>query len=249
MKRLFSTFTALAIGLSAFADTTQMLMQIARKKANAGGAAYDFVETFEGSEVDSQSQIGYDNAGWEAGTATADINPRYATAPAPLAGSYSIQIVGAGLTRYIEWTFATAKSSFFFYFKINPVGYDSFAKQIFQLYDASDNLIGRLMSRTGYDELYTYHGTVNDLTAQNHFYEDTTYEVWGEWQSESSDGNLDGVLRIKTSSDGTKPASWTREITVGDSEAAVKYFRIEGATESIFDNFIIHSTDIPENPL
>jgi hypothetical protein len=52
------------------------------------GISYLFRETFEGSEVDSQSISGYDNTGWT--SSSASINPNNATSPAPLAGSSSL---------------------------------------------------------------------------------------------------------------------------------------------------------------
>ena len=196
--------------------------------AEGGGFSWDFIETFEGSETDSQSTAGYDNTGWT--SSHFSISPNYATSPAPLGGSYSLLFINGGQT--LSRSVSPSGSTQTVCFRWNWGGtWGSYAES--SCFRSGTTYLGGIDQRAS-ESLRIKHGTVasSDLSGWTSA---TTWYVWFEYTPSS--GANDGVLRLYRSTTATKPASPSLEITTGTATATPDNFRINGVSNSsVYDN-------------
>jgi hypothetical protein len=197
-------------------------------EVGGGGFSWDFTETFEGSETDSQSVAGYDNTGWTSSNVAND--PNYATSPAPLDGSYSAWFGNAGRT--LSRTVSPTGSTQTVCFRWNWDGtWGSFAES--GCFRSGTTYLGGIDQRAS-ETLRIKHGTVTSSDL-NGWTTATTWYVWFEYTPSS--GANDGVLRLYRSTTATKPASPNLEITTGTATDTPDNFRINGvSSSSVYDN-------------
>ena len=203
------------------------------------GVVYDFTETFEGSEVDSQTETGYDNASWTSSNAAN--TPRDTTTPSPLAGTYSWRSTTNGtLLRAVS-----ATANFYAYF-IAHVVTKTDNSLFFEVRNSVPTTIGSIRTRATDAMRIEHGGTVSSNTSNGTFAAGSTYHVWFEWEKGTG---ADGVYRLYVSSTATKPAA-SISLTNGAATTDVAFVRFSGPTVAIFDNFVYDtSTPIGSDPV
>jgi hypothetical protein len=159
-------------------------LKSAKGPAGGGGpAGYEFTETFEGSTVDDQSNVGYDNSGWTSYQPGAANNPHYATSPAPLVGSYSLRTATDDLANVGRTTGYTASGTFGVYCILNvpTVWLES---HVIWLRNSSDVVVLalRLKSDDGIFQIGDQQIIDTGVTADASGYNlSTTYHIWLEY--------------------------------------------------------------------
>ena len=229
------------LGESAVAGPAQ---QILLAKINAAAPAYDFIEYFEGSQVDNNGTSGYNNAGWfSLGTS----NPTYATSPAPLQGAHSL-ISAYGTYNCDINSFVDSTSAYLF----------------FQCNLATANLNGAytlVMIAGTSDEILLRTTTSHEFTLQvgpaatvyysptSAFSDGTTFYAWLEYTA-GSGANAIGKLYI--SSTRTKPGSPVISVTDGTATQHGANFRFfqngSSGNPAIYDWVIANHTPIGDVP-
>lgn len=198
-----------------------------------GGSApaFAFVEKFEGSETDSQSVSGYDNTGWTSNNVAN--NPNYATAPAPLEGTYSMWFGNAA--RYIERSFSSVQATQTLAGVFNWGGtYGTFGTWI-GLYDSISTLVARIETRAS-GEMRVNHGSATGGTASG-YATGTSYYWWLEYTTGTGS---DGVANLYTNTTNSRSgATLASQTTVGTATTNATSFRINGLSNSGIHDFII----------
>lgn len=200
---------------------------------------YQFVETFEGTQVDSRGSAWYDNTGWVNGNA-GNVG-HYAVSPAPLAGNFS----------WLSTTFGTLGRNFVtvgpmsnVYFLINSsvlTNNDSFIG----IKDVGNTDVALIVWRTGNTLRATCGGVTSaegGVMATN-----TSYQVWLEY---TNVGAGSSILDVYLAALGAPKGSPVIHQTNGGASTNGSQCTLAGADVAIFDNFIQDSTKrIGSNPI
>lgn len=213
----------------------------------AAQSGYAFVETFEGGQSDDQGEVGYDNTGWASSSAAA-VTPRYATSPAPLAGTYSLRLESFGTdTHNLAAPLDTAEV----YFMFNVAGFTT-NDAIFALRDGSGTLLVIEMRAGPKLRVSGTGGTSGtaigpDNTTGTNFSTGVTYYAWVKY-IKGSGSNAVSELRISTTT--TRPSATNSTTTNGTSTTQATALRLAGVTTAgmIFDN-IVADTSVGSNPV
>jgi hypothetical protein len=207
-----------------------------------GGFAYEFLETFEGSTVDDQSNVGYDNSGWASYQPGLANTPHYATSPAPLAGTYSFRAASEELANISRTAGFTASGTFSVYFMMNvPTVWNE--AHVIWLRNSSDVVVLALhIDATDGKFQIGDHQLINTgVTADATGYSlATTYHIWLEY-IKGTGANGQGKLYISTTS--TKPGSPTASFNTGTATTdAAQILVFGGASGTIIDRLIADGT-------
>lgn len=242
--RITILFLVLCAGL--FAQSTKVGGSGATKIGGSGAtkvsppaATYDFTETFEGSQVDSQAEIGYDNTSWT--SSTASNTPRYVTTPAPLAGTYSWLSATSGiLSRTI-----TTTGEFHFYCIIN-LSTATANEVMFELRDAVATTVAGVRLRATSAVRIEQVGVNSANSANGTLAAATTYHLWIDWAKGTG---ANGTMALYLATTSTKPAV-TLSITTGAATTDATSWRFTGPTVGIIDNIVFdYNTTIGSNPV
>lgn len=200
--------------------------------AVGGGSPFDvFGETFSGSEVDSQSQSGYDLTGWISDSATNTISAGRLTLP--------------GVTRDVYRVLDTALGDIWVYWPCQAGGANVSQQTFLQLQDASGSEIARVRGRTNTKEWEIAHGsTVLESTGDP--WSDPTLE-WHYWLHYVAGAGSDGVLTLYASLDGVQ-GSPILSITTGTATADVARVAMFGPTNMSFGAIGAATTNPGDNP-
>ena len=220
--------------------------------AAGGGASYDFIETFEGSEEDSSGVAGYDNTGWTSPVVnSAEVNPNYTTSPAPFEGTYSHLCGNSG--RFASRDLDSPLSDVWIYFQAAMTLDKSGGGTIFQGVDSSGNqLISILCARTvvGSKKFLVYNGTTIAGWYSAGFVFTSPVHFWLHYVAGTES---DSISQIYASLDATRPASpITAGTTTGLATADMSEIRLNSGGNSlnpIYDSLIVHSSEISSDPL
>lgn len=190
--------------------------------------------------VEEDCESGSTPSGW---TDSGAVEWNYATAPAPLAGSYSFRANGSTESTVKSFT---AQSEVWAYLVVNITGLVSSPYAI-TLRDSSDaNLIRvRFMSDGA---VRAYNSTGSASTAAGVVASGTTYSVWIRYVKGTGSNSISQVWISSTT---TKPGSVTVEKTDGSSTTdASKFFINPGVTSAdlICDTMRAASFEIGSNP-
>ena len=212
-----------------------------RRKAFRQGVTYDFTETFEGSELDSQSVAGYDNTGWISDNPSND--PNRATNPAPLQGDSSMYLQ-ASTARDVYNTIGPYSEVWVALRTHIPSNVGSFA-QLVNLRDSGGADVGQFRIRTSDRELRLHHGSVTSATSGTDFIPfDVDLFIWLRWKKGTgSDGELDAYVS-RTS---VRP-SISHSMSNGNSTADVAQIELVGSGGNIQDDLIVDASEIGSNP-
>lgn len=200
-------------------------------KKMTSSTGYGFFETFENPST------GLDNAGWTSGGTPGF---KYATAPAPLQGTQSIQLANASISRVITGTRILNG-----YFLLNVTTWQNFAAII----DGQDSAFNDdlRISMLDTNVLYAFNGATN-VGGSTTIVPGTTYHIWWEWMS--GQGN-NGVMKVYVSTTTIKPTVPEINIINGTSTTMItKLFLSGGATASIILDYLVTDTlkPISSNP-
>ena len=207
-------------------------------------SSYEFIEKFEGSQVDSRGVTGYDNTGWTSNSATN--NPRYATSPAPLAGSYSY-LAAVGFRN--DHNFVTSGANAYAFFMLwtpTQVANDS----IFTIRDSGGtNALANVQLRSG-NTVRIQCANGSQASGTTALDPATTYYCWLEYTKGTG---ANAVVNFYLSTTSTKPGSPTLSITNGGSTTDAVSVRVSGGSATsvyIFDNIVLDGTKaIGSNPV
>lgn len=240
MAGIVKTFDGLA---RASVKTFNGLVSAALKTINgqdaSSGTTYQFVETFEGTQVDSRGSAWYDNTGWVNGNA-GNVG-HYAVSPAPLAGSFSWLSTTFGT---LGRNFVTTTSQSNVYFLINSsvlTANDSFVG----IKDVSNADVAFVVWRTG----NTMRATCGGVTSSEGgtMATNTTYQVWVEYVTGSG---ANATLKVYIAAAGAAKPAAAISMTNGGATTNGSQVTIAGADVAIFDNFVQDSTQvIGSNPI
>jgi len=211
---------------------------VVANSSGESGFTYLLQEDFEGSEVDSQGEVGYDNPSIV--SSSTSNTPRYAISPAPLEGFYSFY-PGAS-SRYIDIPISGNPRSF--YCRARPVA--TTATATMQLMNGSTVLA---IIEVASNKLKPTHGTVAGSSTTDSFAVNFNWRLWIDYVPANSGSN--GVLKIGFSSGDTKPTSGTKfvHLTNGDATLEVTKWRIGGlGSQVIFDKIRASASEIGDDP-
>jgi hypothetical protein len=210
-----------------------------------GIVAYLLEENFEGSNSDTQSNVGYDTSGvW---ASSASIEPRNTASPSSYAGTYSLK-PGAS-NRLVVFTISGNPRSFSW---AANIGTSYSTNSNFKLYTGWSNGTGtgtevaRIEITTG-AKLRLYHGSASTASSASTYNQDQWRYWWMDYAP--STGADDGTLALYVSSDETKPGSPILSITAGTSTAEVNGWQVAGfGTNGAYDKLRAQATAIGSNP-
>lgn len=212
------------------------------RNTGGGGGGPLLLETFEGSEVDSQSTSGYDNAGWVANGTSLD--PNYSTSPAPFSGSFSF----SEQNQHITFDFGSSYSEIHFYAIMSQSRADTSAGFTMGLMDASDAFQLYLRPRGTLSAGLEINGTRTQSSTG--LSQDTPYHIWITY---IAGAGADGIAEYFVNTSATKPASPEIQISNHSSTGAIKKIRIGyvggNAQGSIFDNVLVSAEEIGSSPV
>lgn len=237
MKR---PLAVLAFGLSLVIAAGNPMILLSGSPPSA--VSYDFTETFEGSQTDSQTETGYDNTGWT--SSTASNTPRDTTSPSPLAGTYSWRSATSGiLSRTI-----TTTGEFHWYCIIN-LQTATANELMFELREAGAANVGAVRLRAT-DTVRIEHPsgtTVSSNASNGTLAANTTYHLWIDWAKGTGSN---GTMALYIATTATKPGSPTLSMTNGTSTADATTWRFIGPTAGVIDNIVFdYNTTIGSNPV
>lgn len=198
--------------------------------------SYLLRETFEGSNPDSQSTVGYDLAGWVASSGA--IQPHYNTSPAPLEGNYSL-LPGTSSRLITHAISGTPRS---FYFRFLPIA--NTANSNFRLLNGATPVVTVEVSAT--PRMRVIHGSVPSSYGSTGIDLNVERHCWIDYEPGTGS---DGVAKLYLSTTPTKPVSPEAEVVIGDSTLEINSWQVGGiGSQVIFDALLASATTIGSNP-
>jgi hypothetical protein len=205
-------------------------------------STYLISENFDGSAAcgggATNCQIAWTDT--TAGAPTA--NFAYATAPAPLEGSFSLRIASSGaiLGKVASYT---AQDTVYFYLLLNHTTLVGGANS-FGILDGSGNVV--LDVSNANPEFRLHCGTVTAFSTS--ITQGTTYSVWGDYTKGTG---ANAVCHLYHSTTTTKPGSPNITITNGDATAQAASVRLGSFSTAVhlYDHVRVSTIAIGSNPL
>ncbi len=206
-------------------------------------AGFLFTENFEGSNTDSQGNVGYDNTGWSSNDVT--ITPHYNTSPAPLQGSFSCNVPQQNM--FISRTVSGTTTGFYCFWYGNFSVLTDFQSSYLEFLDSGATSIVHCETRpSGAVRLHC--GANNQDTATGLVLVNTTAYFWLEYENNNG---ASSEARLYISPTPTKPVTYSVR-TVATTTTNVNTIRIRGTSSGagvgLFDHFIYNNTAIGDNP-
>lgn len=246
-------FKAIVLLLTLLAGHAQVVIPgvIMRTIATAGGGCTTvsgslLFETFEGP--------GYVDGNWVPFASTGVVDDTYDTAPAPLAGSFSLYIenpAGTGTSGTRNSAPATPQGHLYFFCKVNVTSLQA-TSRIFafensmgtEVYSVDINSSGALIVNNG---ATASSATTTTLTAG------TTYYVRGEYQKVAVANDAISRVEVNTTGIWTGSGNGFREVTNGTmttdvTDVVIKITNNGGQSKIIFDTYILDDAQIPDTP-
>jgi hypothetical protein len=208
----------------------------------ATGTSYLVSESFEGASACGNGSQSNCSVTWtQSDTITSAFN--YATAPAPLEGSYSLRVTGGASIGAFFKSF-TAQDTVYFYFIVNHTTLVG-GTNIFGILDGSANMLMRV-SNANPEWLVRCGDTTAYSTAIT---QGTTYHVWGDYTKGTG---ANAVCHLYTATTSTKPGSAGITITTGTSTGQATYVGMmedgNNTAVTIFDKIRVSTSAIGSNP-
>lgn len=211
-------------------------------KSVGGGPTYVIQENCDGTGTPA----GWTNDGTQVTTTSWD----YATSPAPLEGTQSLQIVQPANSGYTYYDI-TALSELWVYMLVNVSSHSGTNASFFQFLDVG----GTVQARVGLDSS-NHLDIFDDFSANEQVTTDalstaTTYSLWGHYKVGSG---TNGVLDAEFATTPTMVGSGNKfkQITTGHGTANITRFRIGNSNAPtitfICDKIRVASTSIGSNP-
>jgi hypothetical protein len=206
-------------------------------------SGYFFTETFEGSQVDSLTESGYDNTGWT--SSTAGNTPGDTASPGPLAGSKSWRSASGGyLYRSI-----TATGTLYCYWVAHYTAITA-NELLFELRDGSNVTVAALRARATNTLRIEQNGVNSSNAANSTLALNTTYHFWLHWAKGSGSN---GTMSLYMSTTAPKPGSpvTNLNITTGAATTDATQLRLgSGTVTFLLDNVVYDPTTvIGSNPV
>jgi hypothetical protein len=238
-------FTSLGAAILLLASSLNTDAQLVAKRrvvtATAGGGGFLLSENFDGSSACGGGPTNCQVA-W---TDTSDVptaNFTYATAPAPLEGSFSLRIAApSGIPGKVS-TY-TAQDTVYFYLLLNHATLVGGANS-FGLFDSSDGVV--LDVSNANPEFRLHCGTTTAFSTA--ITQGTTYSVWGDYTKGTG---ANAVCHLYHSTTTTKPGSPNITITTGTATTQASKVRLGSNSTAvhIYDHVRISTTAIGSAPL
>lgn len=205
-------------------------------------------EGFE--EVDGGGALGSATDGYDSPLVTAETtapNNDYATAPAPLVGTYSLFMdTTAPANKQTRWVLGSAETELHIFFMFSDATLPSNANgPIFTISDSGGNDQCYLYLRSD-GTMQIFNGGTSATTVDSPA-ASTTYYVWVDWKT-------DGTAAVGFSTTGTKPTSGNKYASVtggnGTTASVRLHLRADSGTglQIIFDKFLVSTATIGSNP-
>lgn len=191
-----------------------------------------FLETFSGSEVDSQSQSGYDLPGWQSDSASNTISGGRLTLP--------------GVTRDVYRVLDESLSDLWVYWSCQAGGTNASQQTFLQLQDSGGAELARVQGRTNTLEWAMAHGSATAETTGDAW--SNASLDWHYWLHYVAGAGGDGTLTLYASTDGTQ-GSAVLSIAVGTSTAAVARVAMFGPVNMSFAAIGVASSNPGDNPV
>lgn len=208
--------------------------------AAAAGATYLLTENFEGT--------GYDETitgSWTESSGTPDED--YATSPAPLAGSQSLELNDAGANERIDSPTYAATADIWLYFLVHFNSLPAATETVASFRNSTTEMCSMQITSAGLLRVAMTGG--NSVTTVSAMSAGTTYHVWIHYTA-GSGANAFGSVAFST--DGTKPTSGNAYTQKTDSTATASSdnirLRSDGAIQLFMDKVRVDDANIGDNP-
>lgn len=212
---------------------------VTNNSTQTSGGSYGFVETFEGSQTDSQGTAGYDNTGWT--SSASSNNPNYATSPAPLEGTQSF-MGGTGTFTSITHAFPTASDEQWVkaMFILPNTKWWTNSTYLMRLRNAADASVMDVTPDAG--------GLTIVCGASASYLSLSVGTLYYLWIRYVKGTGSNAVVEMYLSTTDTRPGSPNASITTGTSTtAATKASFYGGDAGFIWDHIILNASAIGSN--
>lgn len=190
--------------------------------AGGGGPTFIFQENFEDASVgfDGNNAGGWTNSG--------GCNAKYATSPAPLAGTQSLRMPA---DEYV-WRDFTASDEVWFYCLFNGTTRATSGNGIFTIRNAATVLFKLLWDHDNSDRLRIYVPTANDLTTAG-ISASNTYSIWGHYKKGTGANAVGDIEWQVAGTPRVGSGNNYRQVTTGEATAQANriYLHNDGATD------------------
>ena len=205
----------------------------------AGGPSYLLEERFEGTGTPS---------GWTT-SGTGTVNYDYASTPAPLAGSESMQLNRSSGTYQVISPSFTAQDDIWVFFRCSPEGNDS-SSGTFTFSQMADVAL----RVNGSHEIILVHGTVEATSSGVTATQDAHFRIWMHLVTDPVGGGADGVATVYiSSSSDTRPVSPVISLTSGNGSTQFSNWTGQASTSThlnpwVFDDVVVSTSEITDAP-
>lgn len=204
----------------------------------ASGSSYLFEENFEAP--------GYQNSWTESGSGT--ITPTYATAPAPLQGSYSLRLLGVAQQPTTYSVLSSDQGTLYVYFLCNIASLPG--DYFFSLRNSSNVTVLELLVDSTL--LRVRNGSSGGASTVTSFSAATTYHIWLKYVKGTG---ANSTSEVWFSTTGIKPADGSNNYAIktgGNATTDVNrvYFGLPSNStwNGIFDRVLCSTSPIGDNP-
>lgn len=226
----------------------QMLQGIVGGGASAAapscGAGTEFIcENFEGSTACGDGATSTCNSTW---TAVGGPEGTFQETAGKLEGTYSYKLDSANGGEGYQKAF-TASDTVYFYLMINATTRPSFA-QLLSITDGT-NLLLAISNEN--PEFRLECGTATAYVSASNWTAGTVYHFWGDYTRDSDGGAASAVCNFYYSTNGTKPGTPSKTITVGTGTTQATTIRLVGSDETavvIYDKIRVGTSAFGSNP-
>lgn len=215
--------------------------EVKRVQRRTVSASYLLSESFDGATTCGAAAGSNCSNTWSA-AGTPVITFNYATAPAPLEGSFSM-LLGAASDSTLTYHAITAVDSVNFFFIVNHKVLAA-SNSIFEIVDSVGTSLISISNAN--PEWRIFCGTVSDFSTT--ITQGTTYFVWGDYLKGTG---ANAVCHLYTATTSTKPGSPGITITNGDATTQTAFtvmMATDATAQTIYDKLRVSSTTIGSSP-